>query len=66
MSLAPHQQRVVDEYAEVDERARKLDAFIKTETFASLDVEDCALMRQQLRAMAQYAHLLNQRIARFQ
>lgn len=32
-TLAPHQQRVVDEKAELDDRAGKLNVFIGTEVF---------------------------------
>ena len=34
--LAPHQQRVVDEKQELDEKREKLGAFKNTDLFASL------------------------------
>lgn len=38
--MQPHQQRVVDEKAELEERINKLTAFISGDTFKSLECRD--------------------------
>lgn len=64
-TLQPHQQRVVDEKAELDERLGKLHAFLKTGIFKSLPDEDQILMDRQARAMRMLSGILGERIARF-
>lgn len=63
--LQPHQQRVVDERAELDEKVKKLGAFVDGLAFAAIDPVDRALLREQLVVMRQYLYVLKQRIARF-
>lgn len=63
--LAPHQQRVVDEKAELDDRLTKLCAFTKTMTFASLDSDERNRLDQQAATMAMYSDILADRIAAF-
>lgn len=65
MTLAPYQQRVVDEKRELDERIDKLAAFFKTEAFGNLPTYDRTLMRQQHRAMDRLSVILRLRIQRF-
>lgn len=63
--LAPHQQRVVDEKRELDERREKLDAFCSTTLFHGLpDSEQSLLLRQGV-AMRVYSDILAERIASF-
>lgn len=65
MQLAPHQQRVVDEKAELDDRRAKLDAFYATPIFHGLsEAEQQRLQRQGL-AMTTYSEILGERIAAF-
>lgn len=61
----PHQQRVVDEKAELDEKRAKLDAFFETERFNTLDIAEQARMRYQAVAMKEYSSVLGERIAAF-
>lgn len=66
-TLQPHQQRVLDEHAELAERLRKLGKFI-TDTpavFLALPLEEQDLLHQQHAAMTQYHDILVQRIAGF-
>lgn len=66
-TLQPHQQRVVDEHAELAERLRKLGKFI-TDTpavFLALPLEEQDLLHQQHAAMTAYNDILVQRIAGF-
>ena len=64
--LQPHQQRVVDEKTELDEKLNKLHSFIQeSPIFATLsDAEQHRLRRQDL-IMAEYSQILSERIAAF-
>ena len=63
--LQPHQQRVVEERAELEDKLGKLQAFITGERFASVpDAEQGRLVLQH-KLMESYALVLEQRIAAF-
>lgn len=63
--MQPHQQRVVTEKQELDEKLEKLSAFLGTETFRGLDeAEQLRLIRQEER-MGEYSDVLGERIAAF-
>lgn len=63
--LPPHQQRVIDEKRELDERREKLDTFYSTALFHGLpDSEQNLLLRQGI-AMRTYSEILAERIANF-
>ena len=67
MQLQPHQQRVVDEKTELDEKLSKLTTFINSEKFASIvsdEDERSRLVRQQ-QLMFDYSEILGERIAAF-
>jgi hypothetical protein len=64
-TLAPHQQRVVDERAELDDKRAKLLAFFDTTIFAGLDEAEQSRLRQQMHAMACISAILDERIAAF-
>lgn len=64
-SLPPHQQRVVDEKRDLDERAGKLLAFFDTVVFSTLDPAEQHRMRTQHVAMKTYSEILGERIAAF-
>lgn len=64
-TLEPHQQRVVGEKAELDERLAKLHAFLKTGVFKSLPDEDQIMLDRQATAMSILSGILKARIARF-
>lgn len=63
--MQPHQQRVIEEKAELDERLSKLKAFAGTETFASLSEAERARLNCQGLFMAGYSAVLGERIAAF-
>lgn len=66
MELQPHQQRVVDEKTELDEKLSKLDQFIaESPIFKKLESEDRMLLEEQFRAMTEYSNILYNRINRF-
>lgn len=64
-TLQPHQQRVVDEKAELDERTRKLDAFMGTQLFFDLPVDERRRLVRQFRLMNSLSMVLGERIAAF-
>lgn len=65
--LAPHQERVVAEKAELDERLAKLKTFIFDDgkVFNTLDPEERNRLENQFTAMTRYSAILGQRIAAF-
>src|SRR5690554_5412298 len=64
--LLPHQQRVVDEYMELDERREKLGVFISdSPIFTGLPEDEKQDMRLQYWHMCSYASALESRIKRF-
>lgn len=65
MDLQPHQQRVVTEKAELDEKLAKLLAFFQTPIFAGLSEAEQSRLRNQARFMDGYAAVLEERIAAF-
>jgi hypothetical protein len=63
--MAPHQQRVIDEKAELDAKIEKLATFRTLGVFASLpDSEQERLVRQHS-CMTEYSGILGERIAAF-
>ena len=62
----PHQQRVIDEKGELDERLSKLDAFIlDNPLFLQLSGSEQERLARQSKAMAIYSGILGERIAAF-
>ena len=66
-TYAPHQQRVIEEKRELDEKIQKLTAFIYSEKFVSIVSDDDERLRllQQDEVMRQYSRVLCNRIASF-
>lgn len=63
--IPPHQQRVFDERADLDERLTKLNAFIDGKTFCALPVDEQARLQEQANHMASYLDVLARRINHF-
>ncbi|MBB2928375.1 crAss001_48 related protein [Paraburkholderia silvatlantica] len=61
----PHQQRVIDEKTELDEKLTKLSAFVGTPIFSGLAEEERERLAAQARAMGEYSRILGDRIAAF-
>ena len=62
----PHQQRVVDEKKELDEKANKLVDFISNSpTFETLTHTEQELLKNQQEIMWQYSEILGKRISLF-
>lgn len=68
MPLQPHEERVIAEKRELDEKIAKLDTFIygkRNTVFQSLEQIDQSLLEEQFNVMRLYSELLRDRIARF-
>lgn len=65
MELQTYQQRVVAEKAELDEKLAKLDAFGRTQIFASLSADEQGRLNRQHSLMGKYSAVLGERIAAF-
>jgi len=65
MNLQPHQQRVVDEKRELDEKLGKLITFIHESVFTGLSKEEQKLLVRQQNVMTDYSQILAERIAAF-
>lgn len=64
--MQAHQQRVVDEKIQLDDRATKLSEFIgHSDQFETLDAEEQERLREQNDVMWQYSEILGQRITAF-
>jgi hypothetical protein len=64
--MQPHQQRVIDEKDQLDEKARALSDFIgNSDVFPTLDVAEQERLRHQNDVMRQYSEILGARIAEF-
>lgn len=65
MSLQPHQQRVVDEKTELDDKLNKLRAFLEGKARELVDAAEFRRLRLQADAMSVYSEVLGERIAAF-
>jgi hypothetical protein len=63
--MAPHQQRVREEWEDLDGRVVKLKAFIESPKFGSVDPEERSRLNAQLRCMEKLADILMERLEHF-
>lgn len=63
--VLPHQQRVIDERAELENRLDKLTGFLATATFEALPDDEQERLLRQSGIMIQYSDVLAERIAAF-
>lgn len=64
--MQPHQERVVAEKAELDEKIRKLTDFMENNPiYNSLSAKDATLLARQKVYMLGYSEVLGERIATF-
>ena len=63
--MQTHQQRVIDEKTELDEKITKLRAFFTNPIYATLPIEEQEKMDRQLQYMISYSEVLEERIAAF-
>ncbi|MFN9435251.1 MAG: crAss001_48 related protein [Planctomycetota bacterium] len=63
--MAPHQERVVQEKKELDEKLAKLDAFGRTDFYRTLPADEQGRLNRQHSVMEEYSRILGERIAAF-
>jgi len=63
--MQPHQERVVAEKKELDEKRDKLGKFIDGDTFSTLPVPEKDRLIRQAVAMTDYSVILGERIEAF-
>lgn len=63
--LQPHQQRVVIEKAELDDKLSKLNSFFMTSIYDNLNADEKARLQRQAEHMRAYSDVLYERIAAF-
>lgn len=63
--LEPHQQRVVEEKDELDERIKKLDVFLRSSIYLNLPTPERSRLSMQRYHMGAYSEILGQRIDAF-
>ena len=63
--MLSHQQRVLEERNDLEEKLTKLVAFLNSEIYNKLPGEEKVRLSAQSRAMAVYLCILNERIAAF-
>jgi hypothetical protein len=64
-TMQPHQERVVTEKTELDEKIDKLDTFRAGKIFSTLPIDEQDRLNMQLSVMRQYSGILADRIAAF-
>ncbi len=64
-TMQPHQERVVIEKAELDDKRQKLTAFIGGTVWRGLAEVEQSRLNRQLEAMTLYSNILGERIAAF-
>jgi hypothetical protein len=65
-AMQPHQQRVVDEKAELDKKAHALSDFIgNNPKFDGIDPAEQERLKEQCEIMWEYSEILGKRIAAF-
>lgn len=63
--MQPHEERVVAEKAELDEKIQRLSDFMHGDVYAGLPATEQGLLMVQIRAMKCYSEALSQRIDHF-
>lgn len=64
--MSPHQQRVVDEKAELDGRIERLASFLRSERAFNVEQMEALRLERQLDLMEQLSELLGDRISNFE
>lgn len=64
--MKPHQERVVTEKTELDDKRQKLRVFIGGDVYRTLDTVEQSRLNRQLEAMTLYSNILAERIDAFE
>lgn len=65
MTLQPHQQRVIEEKRDLNEKIHKLTVFLASAASTQVSLSEARLMHEQLNHMLQYSKVLQRRIELF-
>lgn len=65
VKYAPHEMRVIEEKRELKLKLNKLEDFLESDLFETLDDLDKNLLSDQFRYMMLYDDILNRRISKF-
>jgi hypothetical protein len=63
--MEPHQQRVVEEEKELNDKLSKLRQFLASQSFVGIQPEEQIRLIRQAQYMTQYVHVLQERIKAF-
>ena len=63
--MQPHQQRVIDEKRELDDKISRLVPFLSSDTFKTIPPAEQGRLKRQSRIMQEYADVLGERIGEF-
>lgn len=63
--IQPHQQRVIEEKLELDERRTKLNNFFDNSIFKDLSLGEQERLKHQAEVMTEYSSILAERIEAF-
>lgn len=63
--MKDHELRVVEEKADLDDKLKKLQKFVFSETFSSLDLGERWRLTTQCHIMTEYSAILTARISEF-
>lgn len=63
--MMPHQQRVVEEKAELDSKLANLIPFLSSDTCHALPFDERSRLKRQADVMREYSGILGERIAAF-
>jgi len=63
--MQPYQERVVEEKRQLDEKTKRLEAFMGGDIFPTLPKDEQERMKEQRAAMTRYSDILGRRIAAF-
>lgn len=63
--MLPHQERVVTEKNELEDKVTKLVAFFETDFFSKIDKDEQERLKRQSGFMQSYLEVLEERISNF-
>lgn len=65
IKMKPHQERVVKERIELDQKIKNLSEFITGDFFSQLDAAEQGRLHRQLSIMTAYSNILGERVDAF-
>jgi hypothetical protein len=65
LKMSPHQQRVVEEKAELDGRIERLASFLRSERAFNVEPDELLCLERQHEVMQKLSSILGERIKKF-